>query len=86
MKTLINILLDFFIIGLFLYSKVYSYRDKLDKNKRKVFEVVILILCIVPLHNLLKKIFKPVQVGQGFFIDIAQFILLLLFLLLLNFL
>jgi hypothetical protein len=81
MKLLLILLLNILIIGLFLYSKLLPYRDKLNERYRKIFEFFNSLFG--PLFNLLKGLFKPFQVGIGLSVDMTQIVLLLILLALL---
>jgi uncharacterized protein YggT (Ycf19 family) len=78
LKLFINIL----IVGLFLYSKLLPYRDRLTGQFKSVFEFFNGIF--TPLLNGLKSLVKPFQVGTGLSVDMTQIVLLLLLLLLNN--
>ncbi len=81
---LLTLALNAAIVGLFLYSKLLPYKDKLTGNYKSIFNFFDNLY--TPVFNGLKKSFKPHQVGIGLFIDMTQFILLIILLLLLNFL
>jgi hypothetical protein len=82
MMRIIPIILNIFIIGLFLYSKLLPYKDKLNPQYRKIFDFFNSLF--TPIFNILKKMIKPFQVGNGLFVDMTQVVLLILFLFLLN--
>jgi len=82
MKMILPILLNVFIIGLFLYSKLLPYKDKLNNRYKGIFEFFNSIFS--PVLNFLKRFVKPFQVGQGLAVDMTQIILLILFLIFLN--
>jgi hypothetical protein len=83
MKSLFIFILNTFVIGLFLYSKLHPYKANLNNKYYGVFNFFNNIFS--PLLNFLKKIIKPFQVGSGLSIDMTQVTLLILFLVLLNF-
>lgn len=68
------------IIGLFLYSKLLPYTDKLNSQYRRIFDIFNSVF--TPVLNALKNLVKPFQVGIGLSVDMTQIILLLLLLLL----
>jgi len=78
---LIHICINILIVGLFLYSKLLPYEDRLTGQYKQTF-------------NFFKSIFKPVlslfsgikpfQVGVGLAVDMTQ-ILLLIILLVINY-
>lgn len=72
-----------FIIGLFLYSKLLPYKDRLNKKYLGVFNFFNSVFS--PILRLLNRFTKPVQVGQGLSVDMSQIVLLMVFLLILNF-
>lgn len=79
---IVPIVLNILIIGLFLYSKLLPYKDKLNPQYKNIF--VFFNSLFTPIFNFLKKIIKPLQVGKGLFVDMSQVVLLVLFLILLN--
>ncbi|TND08560.1 MAG: hypothetical protein FD123_2064 [Bacteroidetes bacterium] len=83
MKTFFFLFLNVLIIGLFLFSKLLPYKDKLGKQYAGIFRFFQAIFD--PVLNFMRKLFKPAQVGQGLAVDMAQIILLVLLLILLNF-
>jgi hypothetical protein len=83
MRMILPIVLNVFIIGLFLYSKLLPYKDKLNNQYRGIFNFFNSLFA--PVLNFLKKIIKPFQVGQGLSVDLTQIILLILLLLIINF-
>ncbi|AYN05467.1 hypothetical protein EAG11_15910 [Flavobacterium sp. 140616W15] len=82
--TLIKLFIQILIIGLFLYSKLLPYKDKLSPQYKKIFDFFNSIFS--PIFNFLKTIVKPFQVGIGLSVDMTQIVLLIIFLMLLNFL
>lgn len=70
------------IFGLFFYSKIFQYKDRLDPRYRGYFNFLDKIFN--PILSFLKKRLKPIQVGQGVAVDFSQFVLLLILLLLVN--
>ena len=76
------ILLSLLIVGLFLYSKLLPYKDKLNPQYKKIFDFFNSIF--TPIFNFLKNLVKPFQVGIGLSVDMSQIILLILFLIVLN--
>jgi len=83
MRLLLYILINVLIVGLFLYSKLTPYKNRLTGKYLKTFNFFEGIFN--PLLNFLKKIAKPAQVGNGIAVDMSQIILLLLLLLTLKF-
>lgn len=77
-KIFINIL----IIGLFLYSKLLPYKDRLGGQFKGYFNFFNKIF--TPLLNAMKSVVKPFQVGQGLSVDMTQIVLLILLLLVNN--
>lgn len=76
-KLIISIL----IIGLFLFSKLLPYKDRLTGRYKNIFGFFFNFF--TPILNFFRKGFKPAQVGNGLFVDMSQLILLILLLLLL---
>lgn len=83
MRTVLPILLSVLIVGLFLYSKLLPYKDKLNPQYKRIFDFFNSIF--LPIFNFLKNIVKPFQVGIGLSVDMSQIVLLIIFLMLLNF-
>jgi hypothetical protein len=83
MSRLIPILISVLIVGLFLYSKLLPYKDKLNPKYKKVFDLFNSLFS--PIFNFLKNNVKPFQVGVGLSVDMSQIVLLIIFLMLLNF-
>jgi hypothetical protein len=81
---LIKIFIEVLIVGLFLYSKLLPYRDKLDPKYKTIFDFFNSIFS--PIFNFLKPMIKPFQVGVGLSVDMTQIVLLVIFIMLLNFL
>jgi len=82
MSKLIPILISILIVGLFLYSKLLPYKDKLNPQYKKIFDFFNSLFS--PIFNFLKNIVKPFQVGIGLSVDMSQIVLLIIFLMLLN--
>jgi len=82
MRALLPYIASIFIVGLFLYSKLLPYKDKLTDPYKGVFNFFNSIFS--PILDFLRRYIKPFQVGQGLSVDMTQLILLLLFLLILN--
>jgi len=79
LKIVINVL----IIGLFLYSKLLPYKDKLNNQYKSIFDFFNKVFA--PVLKFLKSFIKPYQVGQGLSVDMTQIVLLILFLVILKF-
>lgn len=82
--NIIKIFIQILIVGLFLYSKLLPYKDKLNSQYRSIFDFFNSVYS--PIFNFLKTIIKPFQVGVGLAVDMTQIVLLIIFLMLLNFL
>jgi uncharacterized protein YggT (Ycf19 family) len=82
MMKVFPIVINILIVGLFLYSKLLPYKDKLNPQYKKIFDFFNSLF--TPIFNFLKNIIKPFQVGFGLFVDMSQILLLIIFLLLLN--
>ena len=78
MILLLKIFINVLIIGLFLYSKLLPYKDKLDNQYKSAFNFFETIFA--PILNSSKSIIKPFQVGQGLFVDMTQMLLLIILL------
>lgn len=82
MRLLLYILINVLIVGLFLYSKLTPYKNRLTGIYLKTFNFFESIFN--PFLNFLKKIAKPAQVGNGIAVDISQIFLLIILLLILS--
>jgi hypothetical protein len=82
MIKIIPILINILIVGLFLYSKLLPYKDKLNPKYKMVFDFFNSIFS--PIFNFLKNLVKPFQVGIGLSVDMSQIVLLIIFLMILN--
>ena len=80
---LIPIFINILVVGLFLYSKLLPHKDKLNPQYKKIFDFFNRIFS--PIFNFLKNMVKPFQVGIGLYVDMSQIVLLMIFLMLLNF-
>jgi hypothetical protein len=78
----IKLFLNILIIGLFLYSKLLPYKDKLNPQYKKIFDFFNSLF--LPIFNFLKNRVKPFQVGTGLAVDMSQIVLLIFLLLFLN--
>jgi hypothetical protein len=81
---IIKIFIQILIVGLFLYSKLLPHKDKLNPQYRSIFDFFNSVFS--PIFNFLKTMIKPFQVGIGLAVDMTQIVLLIIFLMLLNFL
>jgi len=79
MKLFLIIFINILIVGLFLFSKLTPYKDKLTGNYLKSF--LLFERIFNPILNFLKRFIKPTQVGTGIAVDMSQIILLLILLL-----
>lgn len=75
---IIKIFINILIVGLFLYSKLLPYKEKLTGQYKSAFNFFNSIF--TPVLNGLKSLFKPVQVGQGLSVDMTQIVLLIILL------
>jgi uncharacterized protein YggT (Ycf19 family) len=82
MKPLLLLVLNTFILSLFLYSKLLPYKSNLDNKYKGVFNFFDNIF--TPILNFLKKNIKPFQIGNHLHIDLSDFILFLFLILILN--
>lgn len=83
MKVIIYVLLNLLILGMFYYSKLSPHKDKLQGNYKRLYDFFDRLL--TPPLQLLRKFVSPTQVGVGILIDMSQFILLALLLILLKY-
>ena len=80
MYFILHIFLNVLIVGLFLYSKLLPYKDKLTGQFKSYFDFFSSIF--TPVLNGLKSFFKPFEVGIGLSVDMTQLVLLVILLLL----
>ena len=80
---ILKIFIYVLIVGLFLYSKLLPYKDKLNNQYKGVFNFFNTIFS--PILNFLKKYIKPFQVGQGLAVDMSQIVLLIILLFFITF-
>lgn len=78
MRLFVYLFINVLIIALFLYSKLSPYKPRLTGTYLRVFNFFERLF--YPLLDILKKVVKPAQVGNGIAVDMSQIILLLLFL------
>jgi uncharacterized protein YggT (Ycf19 family) len=83
MRLFLYLLINLLIVGLFLYSKLTPHKSRLTGSYLNIFNFFERIFD--PLLNLLRKVAKPSQVGNGIAVDMSQIILLILLLLSLKF-
>lgn len=79
---MIKIIIYILIVGLFLYSKLLPYKDKLSHQYKGIFNFFDALFR--PIFNFMRKFIKPFQVGFGLAIDMSQIVLLILLLILLQ--
>lgn len=80
MHSLFHILVGVMIVGLFLYSKLLPFKDKLNPNYKRLFDFFSSLFR--PIFSLLKGIFRPYSVGGGIGVDMTQIVVLILLLIL----
>ena len=73
---------NIFLVALFLYAKLLPHKGKLNGQYQQLFGFFDAVFG--PILVFLRKVARPVQIGQGISLDMAQIILLLVLLLLLN--
>ncbi|MDR1544358.1 MAG: YggT family protein [Prevotellaceae bacterium] len=83
MRALFYILISVVIVLLFLYSKLTPHKARLTGQHLKTFTFCERVFN--PVLNLLRKIAKPAQVGNGIAVDMSQIILLIILLFILKF-
>jgi hypothetical protein len=82
MKPLLVLILNTFILSLFLYSKLLPYKSSIGNKYIRVFNFFDNIFS--PILFFFRKHIKPFQIGNLLHIDLSDFILFLFFLLLLS--
>ena len=79
---ILKLILSILLIGLFLYSKLLPYKDKLNNKYKGIFNFFNAIFS--PILNFFKSFIKPFVVGQGLSVDMTQVLLFAIFIILLN--
>ena len=69
------------ILSLFIFSKLNAYEAQIYPKYSKTFGIIKLILS--PILKGLGAFLKPFKIGNGLFLDVTQFVLLILLLLIL---
>ncbi|MEO7769084.1 MAG: hypothetical protein ABIS01_16755 [Ferruginibacter sp.] len=82
MTLLLQLFLNILLIGLFLFSKLLPYRDRLNPQYKGVFNFFSSIF--TPLLNGLKTIIKPFVIGLNLSLDMTQLVLFIGLLLLMQ--
>ena len=82
MKLLLYIFVNVLIVGIFLYSKLTPYKDRLTGNYLKIFNFFNAIFN--PILAIFRPLARPMQVGNGIAVDLAQIILLIILLVVLK--
>lgn len=82
MKTLLSLFASILIVGLFLYFKLLPHHNRLANKYQGIYKFLEKIF--KPVLNLLSSFIKPLQIGQGLSIDVAQIALLILLLITIN--
>lgn len=82
MMRITPVIINFIIVGLFLYSKLFAHRDQLYPRFKTPFRWFNKLF--TPIFDVSKKIIKPYKVGENLSIDPNQFILLIILLLVIN--
>jgi hypothetical protein len=77
---ILKLVLEILIVGLFLYSKLTPYKDRLDVKYKKGFNFFNSIF--KPILSFLSRFFKPFTVGVGLSVDMTQIVLLVIMLML----
>jgi hypothetical protein len=80
MYLIIHLIINILIVGLFLYSKLLPYQDRLTGQFKQIFNFFSGIF--KPVLSVFNGI-KPFQVGTGLAVDMTQ-VLLLIILLVIN--
>jgi hypothetical protein len=83
MKILYILIIEIFIVSLFLHSKLLPYKEKLNQSNLKIFNFFDNFF--TPLLNFLRQMFKPYQIGIGLSVDMSSILLLIIFLVILAF-
>lgn len=83
MRLLLYIFVNILILGLFLYSKLTPYKDRLTGNYLKTFNFFDKIFS--PILSIFRPLARPAQVGTGIAVDMSQILLLIILLIVLRF-
>ena len=82
MKYAIAAILNLLLLGFFLYSKLLPHKDRLSADYKQLFSITDRIFG--PVLRVFKNVARPMQIGTGISLDMAQVLLFALLLLLLN--
>lgn len=83
MKLILYIAVNVLIVGLFLYSKLTPYKDRLNGKFLNAFNFFDAIF--KPVLAIFKPFAPPAQVGTGISVDMSQIILIIILLTILKF-
>jgi hypothetical protein len=73
-----KIILDIFIIALFIYTKLLPHQDKIEGKYKRIFTFFNSIFN--PILSFFKKYIKPIPVGPRLSVDTSQVVLLFILL------
>jgi uncharacterized protein YggT (Ycf19 family) len=83
MRLLLYISLNILIVGLFLYSKLSPYKDRLTGKYLRIFNFFDAIF--KPVLAIFRPFAPPAQVGTGLAVDMSQILLIVILLIVLKF-
>ena len=83
MRLILYLFVNILIVGLFLYSKLTPYKDRLTGNYLKTFNFFNAIFN--PILAIFRPLARPAQVGYGIAVDLSQILLLIILLVILKF-
>ncbi len=78
MQHILSLLFSVLLTGLFLFSKLSTYKDRLNPKYKRVYNFFEALFN--PLLKALRSVIKPVVVGQNLSIDVSQVVLFILLL------
>ncbi|MFT5890382.1 MAG: hypothetical protein ACI9Y7_000472 [Dokdonia sp.] len=81
-KTLIELLVIFFVVIIFIYSKLKFVETKLYPKYARIFLQIKKV--IEPILNFTSTILKPFKIGENLFIDSSQIIIIIILLFILR--
>lgn len=79
---LMKIILDVILIVVIVYSKVSPYRDQLSSDNKNRYQFLEKI--ISPIFIKINILLKPMQIGNGIYLDLSHFFVMIFLILLIT--
>ena len=78
MYQIVQLFISILLIGLFLFSKLLPYKDRLNSKYKSIFNFFEALFN--PILKGLRQLIKPVVVGQNLSVDVSQVVLFIILL------